>query len=63
MTVTERFLKYVSFPTSSDEFSETVPSTEKQRVLGGFIAEELKEMGMEDGLVHLILTREEYLNR
>ena len=48
MTVTERFLKYVSFPTSSDEFSESVPSTAKQRVLGEYIAEELKEMGMED---------------
>ena len=48
MTVTERFLKYVSFPTSSDEFSDTVPSTAKQRVLGEYIAEELKEMGMED---------------
>ena len=45
MTVTERFLKYVSFPTSSDEFSDTVPSTAKQRVLGEYIAEELKEMG------------------
>ncbi len=48
MTVTERFLKYVAFPTSSDEFSETVPSTAKQRVLGEYIAEELKEMGMDD---------------
>lgn len=48
MTVTERFLKYVSFPTSSDEFSETVPSTAKQRVLGEYIAEELKEMGLSD---------------
>ena len=48
MNVTERFLKYVSFPTSSDEFSETVPSTEKQRVLGRSIADELKEIGMSD---------------
>ncbi len=48
MTVTERFLKYVSFPTSSDEFSDTVPSTAKQRVLGEYVAEELKEMGMAD---------------
>lgn len=48
MTVTERFLKYVSFPTSSDEFSKTVPSTEKQKVLGEYIANELREMGMQD---------------
>ncbi len=48
MTVTERFLKYVSFPTSSDEFSESVPSTEKQKALGGFIADELTALGLED---------------
>ncbi len=48
MNVTERFLKYVSFPTSSDEFSETVPSTDKQKILGQFIADELKAIGMED---------------
>ena len=51
MTVTERFLKYVSFPTSSDEFSETVPSTAKQRVLGEYIVCELKEIGMEDVVI------------
>lgn len=48
MTVTQRFLRYVSFPTSSDEFSESVPSTEKQRVLGKYIADELISLGMED---------------
>ena len=48
MNVTERFLKYVSFPTSSDEFSESVPSTDKQKVLGKYIADELTAMGMED---------------
>lgn len=47
MNVTERFLKYVSFPTSSDEFSESVPSSDKQRVLGEYIARELEEIGME----------------
>ena len=48
MNVTERFLKYVSFPTSSDEFSTTVPSTDKQKILGKYIADELTAMGMED---------------
>lgn len=48
MNVTDRFLKYVSFPTASDEFSETVPSTEKQGVLGKYIAQELISMGMEN---------------
>lgn len=51
MNVTERFLKYVSFPTSSDEFSESVPSTVKQRVLGEYIAGELENIGMEDVVI------------
>ncbi len=51
MNVTERFLKYVAFPTSSDEFSETVPSTEKQRALGEYIVRELKEMGLDNAVL------------
>jgi len=47
-TVTERFLKYVSFDTKSDEYSETCPSTDKQRLLGAFLVEEMKEMGITD---------------
>ena len=38
MTVTERFLKYVSYPTMSCSDSETVPSTAKQKILGADIA-------------------------
>ena len=30
MTVTERFLKYVTFETTSDESSDTVPSTARE---------------------------------
>lgn len=62
MTVTERFLKYVSFPTSSDEFSEAVPSTDKQKALGKYIADELICLGMENvvldekGYVYACLT-------
>lgn len=48
MNVTERFLKYVSFPTSSDEFSESVPSTDKQKALGQHIADELNSLGLQD---------------
>ena len=44
----ERFLKYVAFPTMSDEKSETVPSTEKQVVLSLAIAAELMSMGLSD---------------
>lgn len=47
-TVTERFLRYVSFDTQSDDASETCPSTAKQRLLGAALAEEMKEMGIAD---------------
>ena len=47
-TVTERFLKYVSFDTMSDEFSETCPSTDKQKALGAYLVEEMKAMGIAD---------------
>lgn len=47
MTATERFLKYITFDTESDESSQTVPSTEKQKVLGAYLAKELEEMGLE----------------
>ena len=51
MTVTERFLKYVSFDTKSDEMSETCPSTEKQKLLGKALVEEMKEMGIADAFM------------
>ena len=47
-TVTERFLEYVSFDTMSDEFSETCPSTDKQKLLGAYLVEEMKAMGIAD---------------
>ena len=47
-SVIERFLKYVSFDTQSDEFSETCPSTDKQKVLGAALVEEMKAMGIAD---------------
>lgn len=46
MTVSERFLKYVSFSTSSDENSETCPSSECQLLLGEYLARELKDIGL-----------------
>ena len=46
MTIKDRFLKYVSYYTTSDENSETVPSTARQKALGQFIAEELNAMGV-----------------
>ena len=47
-SVTERFLKYVSFDTMSDEFSETCPSSAKQKLLGAALVEEMKQMGIAD---------------
>ena len=46
--VADRFLKYVSFDTQSDENSETTPSTMKQKLLGAALVEEMLAMGIED---------------
>lgn len=51
MNITERFLKYVSFPTMSDKHSATCPSTERQLRLAEYIANELREMGLCDVLL------------
>ena len=50
-SVTERFLKYVSFDTQSDETSSTCPSTAKQKLLGAAIVEEMKAMGISDAFM------------
>ena len=47
-SVIDRFLKYVSFDTQSNEDSETCPSTDKQRVLGAALVEEMLAMGITD---------------
>ena len=47
-SVSQRFLRYVSFDTQSDEFSETCPSTAKQLMLGRALVEEMLSMGIED---------------
>ena len=46
MNTTERFLKYVSFPTMSDESSQTVPSSNKQVALSEYIKDELIALGL-----------------
>lgn len=46
MKLLERFLKYVAFDTQSDENSETFPSTDKQKMLLSYLAEEMKALGM-----------------
>ena len=47
-SVSERFLRYVGFATTSDEFSESCPSTENQKVLGQALVEEMQAMGIAD---------------
>ena len=51
MTVYERFLKYVSYPTTSDENVETCPSTSGQMVLANELCKELLELGLTDARV------------
>ena len=48
MTCQERFLKYVSFSTASDEESETSPSSERQFSLARYLAEEMTTLGLAD---------------
>ncbi|MBQ7222691.1 MAG: peptidase T [Bacteroidales bacterium] len=45
-TVLDKFLRYISFDTMSDENSESQPSTSKQLVLLKLLVEELKAMGV-----------------
>lgn len=48
MNVAERFLKYVTFATASDEDSETFPSTDGQLVLADYLVKELISIGVDD---------------
>jgi len=47
-SVSERFLKYVTYHTTSDEYSETCPSTQRQKLLGAALVEEMLAMGIAD---------------
>ena len=48
MNITERFLKYVSFCTTSDEETNMTPSTPGQMEFAKYLATELKEIGMQE---------------
>lgn len=48
MTLVERFLKYVSFDTQSNEETNVTPSTEGQMVFARYLKEELEELGLEE---------------
>ena len=47
MKVQDRFLKYVSFTTTSDENCESCPSSERQFALGKYLAQELIDIGLQ----------------
>ena len=65
MNVKERFLNYVSFETTSDENSTSCPSTEKEKLLGEYIKNELEGAGLagarmdEYGYVYALLPKTE----
>ena len=48
MNITDRFLKYVSFTTTSDENTNMTPSTPGQMVFAVYLVEELNKIGLED---------------
>ncbi len=48
MNITDRFLKYVSFHTTSDPDKDITPSTAGQMVFAKYLVEELKAIGMSD---------------
>lgn len=48
MDITERFLKYVSFPTTSDEETNMTPSTPGQMEFARYLQQELTGIGMQD---------------
>lgn len=51
MNLTERLTKYVKVYTTSDENSETFPSTKRQFDLAQILVDELKELGLKDASV------------
>lgn len=48
MNIVDRFLKYVSFCTTSDEETNLTPSTPGQMEFAQYLADELREIGMQD---------------
>ena len=48
MNITDRFLKYVSFTTTSDENTNMTPSTPGQMIFANYLVEELKSIGLKE---------------
>ena len=52
MTLVDRFLKYVSFDTQSDESTGITPSTPKQMVFAEYLKTELESLGLDYKAIH-----------
>ena len=50
-TVTDRFLRYVAIDTQSDPASSSQPSTEKQKILGRLLVDDLLAIGLTDAVL------------
>lgn len=61
MSVIDRFLRYVEFETTSNENSESIPSTEKQTVLADYLVKELKSIGVSDAVINTVMFTDIYL--
>ena len=48
MSLVDRFLKYVSFHTTSDENTKMTPSTPGQMIFAQYLVEELKTLGLQE---------------
>lgn len=48
MNITERFLKYVGFTTTSDENTKLTPSTPGQMIFAQYLVEELKSISLQE---------------
>ena len=57
MTLVDRFLKYVSFDTQSDESTGLTPSTPKQMIFAEYLKKELESLGLDLHLFMVVLNR------
>ena len=61
MDIEERFLKYVSIDTQSDEYSDTTPSTLKQLDLGKELVKELEGYNIKATIIGKITEKDGFL--
>ena len=59
----ERFCRYVKVDTQADETSSTAPSTAKQLDLSRMLADECRELGLQDVTLTVVRRNRRRLNR